>query len=142
MERPGISIDIEKAIEEILKIPVKRDVEDDVPCTEDMPKKKKGRPKVQRKIPIWAVSYEGESPGRTIALISMCIKDDMNQSLFSLAEKVSEMKRRPVSECLAVLRDLKKRGMLGYYSSDLSLIRWEPGKENADVHRKCENSGE
>ncbi len=146
MERPGMSIDIEAAIDKILALEKKSETEERHIASalrdEEKPRKnRRGRPNVSDKIPIWAVSNEGVSSGRTIALISMCIKDGMNQSLSSLAERVSEMKGRPYGECLAVLRELRKKGKLGYYDDEFRLIKWKPGKENANVHRECENSG-
>ena len=90
-------------------------------------KRKKGRQKVGE-LPIWAVGDEATSRRRTFALISMCIKDNPRQSLSALAERVSELKQRPYGECLAVLRELRKKGELGYYNEEYMLIPWEPGR--------------
>ena len=98
-----------------------------------MKKKKVGRTKVvgEMRLRTWAVDPGDPNNNSTLPVISMCIKDDMNQTLSELAERVAKCKCRPVGECLAVLRELKKKGHLGYFISDeesgFLLRKWEPG---------------
>ncbi|MBE6912110.1 MAG: hypothetical protein E7473_06275 [Ruminococcaceae bacterium] len=135
-------IDIERAIEEILSLSEKRDApmceteekERHIASAlraegenENKGKSRRGRKKVGN-IPIWAISDEPASKRRTLALISMCIKEEPRQSLSALAERVSELKQRPYGECLAVLRELRKKGELGYYNEALMLVQWTPGR--------------
>lgn len=90
---------------------------------------KAGRPYTPRRI--WAVDRFDRNNSSTCAVISMCIKEDYNQTLAELAERLSKLKARPLSECLAVLRDLKKNGNLGYfvYRDGYYFRRWEPGRK-------------
>ena len=121
-------MDIERIIEEILGMTEKREDEEKTEeAPPPLPKRKKGRQKVGE-LPIWAVGDEATSRRRTFAFISMCIKDDPEQSIEELAEKVAEFKQRPYGECLAVLRELRKKGELGYYSDEYRLIPWETGR--------------
>lgn len=117
-------MNIERFIEELLGIDEKGEAE--------KPKNRKtGRPSTRYLIPIWAISEEKSSKTRTLALISMCIKEDMSQSIEELAERVAENKQRPYAECLAVLRELRKKGKLGYYDEERRLVRWVPGRKES-----------
>ena len=64
----------------------------------------------------------------------MCIKEDMDQTLEELAERVKKCKRRPGDECLAVLKELKEKGHLGYFiwdgKSGYYYKKWEEGKKD------------
>ena len=110
--------EIEKAIEEILGIP------DTKPKQEP---RKRGR-KPQGEIPVWSLEFYNPYKNRTFALISMCIKEDLNQSIEQLALKLSAYKCRKVSECLLVLRRLQRNNLLGYYDNEQRLRKWD-GKE-------------
>ncbi|MBQ2742313.1 MAG: hypothetical protein IJF32_05860 [Oscillospiraceae bacterium] len=89
-----------------------------------------GRP-AQPKLPIWAVDPFDAKNSSTCAVISMCIKEDYKQTLRELAERLAVCKDRPVNECMAVLRELKKKGHLGYfvYRDGFYFRRWEPGRK-------------
>ncbi len=90
--------------------------------------KRRGRRPIPKN-PVWAVDPFSQDKSVTSALISMCIKEDFNQTLLELARKLSELKDRPQSECLAVLRDLKKRGHLGYWDDSFTFNLWPVGKK-------------
>ena len=83
-------------------------------------KNKVGRPPDEEDPRIWKV---GELE-ITTALISMCIKEDLNQTLVELASRVAVDKCRPLGESLAVLRELEEQRRLGYY--DNSGLNWAP----------------
>ena len=88
--------------------------------------KKNGRPAIVEDNRIWKV---GELEVTT-ALISMCIKEDLNQTLTELASRVAVDKCRPLGESLAVLRELESRGRLGYYEDiGMTWVPWEPKTE-------------
>lgn len=82
--------------------------------------------------PIWCVDPFSQRYSVTSAVISMCIKEDFYQTLPELADKLSILKSRPKSECLAVLRDLKKRGHLGYYDDEFEFIIWPEAKRRRE----------
>lgn len=89
-------------------------------------KKKGGCPPDEDDPRIWKV---GELE-ITTALISMCIKEDLNQTLEELASRVAVDKCRPLGESLAVLRELEEKGRLGYYNNlGTEWIPWKPKKE-------------
>ncbi len=89
-------------------------------------KNKGGRPPDEDDPRIWKV---GELE-ITTALISMCIKENLNQTLTELASRVAVDKCRPLGESLAVLRELEEKGRLGYYNNlGMDWIPWEPKKE-------------
>ena len=89
-------------------------------------KKKGGRPPDEDDLRIWKVR-ELEI---TTALISMCIKEDLNQTLTELASRVAVDKCRPLGESLAVLRELEEQGRLGYYNDfGTDWIPWKAKKE-------------
>ena len=108
------TFDIERALEYIL-------------CVEENKKTPQKRPRGRQKKdtpPIWALDFFNPEKNRTFALISMCIKDDYNQSIYELAEKLSILKSRSFDECLAILGRLAKSGKLGYYDSNLIFRLW------------------
>ena len=96
-------------------------------------KKKRGRPQKIANLRTWAVDPGDPFNNSTLAVISMCIKEDMNQTLEELAERVKKCKRRPVDECLAVLKELKEKGHLGFFvwdgKSGFCYKKWEEGKK-------------
>ena len=110
--------DIDKAIDEILCMGKKAEVK---------PKQPRGRQRKETS-PIWAIEFGNPEKNRTFALISMCIKDDMNQSVSELAKKLSALKGRPVSECLTVADKLLTRGELGFYDDERYFRKWAPGE--------------
>ena len=115
---------IERAIEEILALG--KSPAEALLCA----KKNRGRPKSRAYIPVWDIGNTGAALGRTIALISMCIKEDPGQSLEELASRLAEYKLRPFPECLSVLQEIRTKGTLGYYETNsLKFKQWEPGKE-------------
>ncbi len=88
---------------------------------------RRGRPRrgIQ---PIWSLNFYEPTRNTTYALISMCIKEDFDQSLDELAMRVSRCKERPKSECLKVLRELRECGKLGYYDDyTLRFHTWKGG---------------
>ncbi len=102
--------------------------------SENKGKRKCGRKATvaQMRLRIWAVDPGDPPNNSTLTVISMCIKDDMKQTLEELAERVSQCKCRPVDECLAVLKELKEKGHLGYFLWDevngFHYKKWQPGK--------------
>lgn len=79
---------------------------------------------------VWDVQRHDPEHNVTIALISMCIKDDMNQTFEQLIERVSQTKERPYGECLAVLSELRNKGELGFYDDmTKDWTKWTPGEE-------------
>ena len=87
-----------------------------------------GRPKTRFKAPVWQIDREDPENNITIAVISMCIKDYLNQTMRELAIRVAEVKCRPVGECQAVLTELLNKGELGYYSPTITRdwTMWSP----------------
>ena len=89
------------------------------------PKKVRGR---RKKAPIktWAIDFYNPAANRTFALISMCIKDDFQQSIEELALRVAKYKSVSQASALKVLLYLKKRGLLGYYDNiTLHFLKWK-----------------
>ncbi|MBQ7119772.1 MAG: hypothetical protein IJO09_06110 [Oscillospiraceae bacterium] len=113
--------DIDRAIDYILCIEKSNSTEI---------KRSRGRQKKDTP-PIWALEFFDPEKNRTFALISMCIKENYNQSIGDLAQKLSVLKSRPLGECLSVLRSLAKCGKLGYYDSNLIFRLWS-GKETVN----------
>ncbi len=108
------TIDINRAVEYILSPAIPAEV-----------KQKKPRGRHKKEVPpIWALEFFNPEKNRTFALISMCIKDDYNQSIEELAGRLSELKARPPHECLSVLRKLSQKGKLGYYDSNMVFRLW------------------
>lgn len=107
-------IDIDRAVECILNMAAQPEIKQ---------KRPRGRQKKDTP-PIWALEFFNPEKNRTFALISMCIKDDYNQSIEDLAKKLSDLKSRPLTECLSVLRKLSQRGKLGYYDSNMVFRLW------------------
>lgn len=60
----------------------------------------------------------------TFAVISLCIKDDLNQSLEELANRLSEVKCEPVEVCYSMLKELQNQGKLYYYDGYYRKVRW------------------
>ena len=91
-------------------------------------KRKRGR-QYKAPSPVWALQFYEPEKNRSFALISMCIKEDPDQSLEQLALRLSTNKRRPPSECLKILKILRERGKLGYYDDSSRIFRTWNGKE-------------
>lgn len=126
--------EIERAIDYILGIShdeaeAKKEAEPKIP-------RKRGRKKLEY-IPVWALEFYNPMKNRTFALISMCIKEDFEQSMEELALKVAINKGRPPMEALAVLRSLKESGMLGYYDSDYVFRRWHGEEAGYGLENLC-----
>lgn len=117
----------ERAIEEILGVS-----KPDLP----MPSRQRGRSKKPR-APIWSLEFYNPDRNRTFALISMCIKDDFNQSIRQLALRLSVYKSRPPMECLNILRMLKNAGRLGYYDSDRVFRTWHGEEAGYGLEDLC-----
>ena len=111
---------IERAIEDILGIPTNTapKIEEVVHIRPKRGRVAKGRP------PIWALEFYNPEKNRTFALISLCIKDDFDQSIEQLALKLSAYKCRPPAECLKVLKRLRSINKLGYYDNGLIFRTW------------------
>ena len=90
--------------------------------------KKRGRQRAPLQL-IWSTDPFDRKRSVTSAVISMCIKEDFNQTLPELAMRLSELKGRSKSECLAVLRDLKKRGHLGFWDDEFTFRLWSGGRK-------------
>lgn len=112
--------ELEHAIDEILGFERKA-----VPI---VPKRKRGRQR-KKKPPVWSLDFYDPDHNRTFALISMCIKEDFEQSIEQLALRLSAYKYVPPSECLEVLIGLKNSGKLGYYDDNNKLFRTWNGEE-------------
>lgn len=108
------TINIDKAIEDILCI---------TNPPEATSKRSRGRQKKDTP-PIWALDFFNPELNRTFALISMCIKENYNQSMDDLAGRLSALKSRPKDECLRILKRLASDGKLGYYDSNLIFRLW------------------
>ena len=84
--------------------------------------------------PIWCVDPFSRRNSVTSAVISMCIKEDFGQTLEELAERLSRLKSRPKGECLAVLRELRQKGTLGYFDDEFTFRVWtNQGKEKENA---------
>ena len=89
--------------------------------------RKRGRKPLEKQ-PIWSLNFYEPTKNITYAVISMCIKEDFDQSIDELATRVSKCKGRSKRECLKVLHDLKISGKLGYYDDyTLRFHIWEGG---------------
>ena len=96
------------------------------PNTETQPQPRKRGRKPLEKQPIWSLNFYEPTRNITYAVISMCIKEDYDQSLDELATRLSKCKGRSKSECLRILTDLKNSGKLGYYDDyTLRFHIWE-----------------
>ena len=60
----------------------------------------------------------------TFAVISLCIKDDMSQSLEELAHRLADVKYEPVEVCYKKLKELQAKGELYYYNKYYQKVRW------------------
>ena len=87
--------------------------------------KKRGRRR-KSPSPTWALDFYNPAGNRSFALISMCIKDNLNQSIDELALRVAKQKSVSPASAMQVLLDLKERGLLGYYDDKtLHFIKWK-----------------
>lgn len=120
--------DIERAIEYILCIEENKEAV--------VPKRSRGRQKKEAP-PVWALEFFNPEKNRTFALISMCIKDNLNQSINDLAKQLSLLKSRPFEECLGVVRKLAKSGKLGYYDSNLIFRLWSGTEVKNELESLC-----
>lgn len=103
--------DTERAINAILGIPQM--------STVPQVRKRGRRPNDEQ--PIWSLNFYEPDKNITYAVISMCIKEDPDQTFDELCQRVSKAKCRPVSECKKILNRLRECGKLGYYD-DYSLL--------------------
>ncbi len=98
------------------------------PTKEPLPKPRKRGRRPLEKPPIWSLNFYEPTKNITYALISMCIKEDFDQSMDELATRVSKCKGRPKAECLKVLHEIRDSGKLGYYDDyTLRFHTWEGG---------------
>ncbi|MBQ9986378.1 MAG: hypothetical protein IJP38_08745 [Oscillospiraceae bacterium] len=100
-------------------------------------KRKRGR---QRKAPspTWALQFYEPDKNRSYALISMCIKENPDQSIEQLALRLSANKGRPPSECLEVLMTLRETGKLGYYDDISRVFRtWHEKEASYGLENLC-----
>ena len=96
-------------------------------------KKARGRRK-RDPIPTWALDFYNPARNRTFALISMCIKDDFDQSIEELAFRVAKQKSVSPAKALEVLLNLKARGQLGYYDNiTRHFINWRGTEVNNEL---------
>lgn len=101
-----------------------------------LPKKKRGRRK-KTPSPIWALDFHNPAGNRTFALISMCIKDNFEQSIEELALQIATLKSVSPATTLKILLQLKERGQLGYY--DNKTLRFAQWKET-EAYDELENA--
>ena len=66
--------------------------------------------------------------GATSTIISMCIKEDFEQTITQLAERVATTKNVDFDAVLEQLVEMKLRGQLGFYDEFYRLVKWVPGK--------------
>ncbi len=102
-----IITDIERAINDILGISYENKANPEI-------KPKRGRKALGNR-PTWSLNFYEPDKNTTYAVISMCIKEDFDQTLDQLAARVSACKARPKAECLKILKQLSDCGKLGYY---------------------------
>ncbi len=122
------SNEIENAINEILGISDKKE--------SLFSPKKRGRRKLPRQ-KIWSLDFYDPQQSITYALISICIKEDFDQSLEQLAMRLSIWKSRPIRECMRVLRKLKKTGKLGYYDESRVFRTWNGEEQGYGLETMC-----
>lgn len=70
----------------------------------------------------WSLSPAGCS----FALISLCIKDDLQQTASDLAFRLAQEKKIPFTSAAYVVHYLRKKGKLYFYDNDLYIHIWEP----------------
>lgn len=133
--------EIERAIEKILALGEKK-AEKPAPKSEPhaqtKTKKKMGRPASRDEIPVWALDYNDPANNRSLALISMCIKEDYNQSLRELAMRLALCKSRSPDECLEKLFALRDAGQLGYYDDETRFFCiWKKGGGTRGLENLC-----
>jgi len=71
--------------------------------------------------------------GITLTHISMCIKENTEQTLASLAFRVAYEKNVNYMEAVEELQVLRDTGSLFYYAQDfqkMQKVRWSPGEDN------------
>lgn len=122
------SKEIENAINEILGISEQTKLSD--------APKKRGRKKLPKQ-KIWSLDFYDPQQSITYALISICIKEDFDQSLEQLAMRLSIWKSRPLRECMRVLRRLKKAGKLGYYDECRVFRTWNGEEKGYGLESMC-----
>ena len=99
-------------------------------------KKRRGRRK-KAPSPVWALDFHNPAGNRTFALISMCIKDNFEQSIEELALQIATLKSVSPAIALRVLLQLKESGKLGYYDNKtLRFVQWK----EAEVYDELENA--
>ena len=132
--------EIERAIESILALGEKK-AEKPAPAPEprEEPKPKKtGRPVSRGEIPVWAIDYNDPANNRSLALISMCIKEDYSQTLRELAMRLALCKSRSPDECLEKLFALRAAGHLGYYDDETRFFCiWDEGGGDIGLEILC-----
>ena len=131
--------EIERAIELILALGKKEEKKKTAEKTmQPKIKKKAGRPATRSSIPVWAIDYDDPANNRTLALISMCIKEDYSQSLRELAMRLALCKSRSPDECLQKLLWLRDEGHLGYYDDETRVFCiWEKDGEYIGLENMC-----
>lgn len=131
--------EIERAIEKILSLGERKQVAPSPePVEKPKIKKRTGRPPSRESIPVWAIDYDDPAKNRTLALISMCIKEDYSQSLSELAMRLALCKARSHDECLEKLLELQSIGHLGYYDDATRIFCvWEEGGEGLGLEVVC-----
>ena len=131
--------EIERAIELILALGKKEEKKTTAEKTvQPKIKKKAGRPATRSSIPVWAIDYDDPANNRTLALISMCIKEDYSQTLRELAMRLALCKSRSPDECLEKLISLRDAGRLGYYDDEtLFFCVWEKGGGARGLENLC-----
>lgn len=118
--------EIEQMIEEILFGKAKAPTE----------KRPRGRAR-KEKPPIWSLEFYNPSKNTSFALISMCIKENPDQSLPELALRLSAYKSRPPRECLTVLKRLEDCGKLGYYDDNRIFRAWKSEEARNGLENLC-----
>lgn len=63
--------------------------------------------------------------GATRALVSLCIRENPNQSWHKLVKLVAEMKNCPIDEANIKLKEFRELGMLGYHNEKGVWEAWE-----------------
>ena len=119
--------EIEQMIEEILFMKKENVIRE---------KRPRGRAR-KEKPPIWSLEFYNPSKNTSFALISMCIKENPDQSLSELALRLSAYKSRPPRECLTVLGRLEECGKLGYYDENRIFRAWKSEEARNGLENLC-----
>ncbi len=102
-----------------------------------LPKKARGRHK-KEPLHTWALDFYNPAGNRSFALISMCIKDNPEQSIEELALRVAKHKSVSPASALEVLLNLKERGQLGYYDNiTRHFIKWKETEVTDGLENMC-----